>query len=85
MNTLYERLAVTRCINAFRIVIISPDIFKITHKTVHSLHQLLFIELSVTDVICDFGCSVTLFIISLYGTFSFYYCSNFSTKIYQFS
>ena len=31
-----------------------------THKTIHILHQLLFITLSVTNVICDFECFITL-------------------------
>jgi len=33
-----------------------------------------------TDVICDFGCFITLFFISMYCSFSFYYCSIFLLK-----
>ena len=45
------------------------------HETIHIFHQLFFITLSV--IICDFGCFITLFVISMYCTctFSFYYCS----------
>jgi len=32
-----------------------------THKTIHILRQLLFIELLVTDVVCDFGLLVCSF------------------------
>ena len=41
---------------------------------------LFFITLSVTDVICDFGCCISLFVISMYCTFSFCYCSIFLLK-----
>jgi len=36
-----------------------------THKTIHIFHQLFFITLSVADVICDFGCFINLFVISM--------------------
>ena len=42
-----------------------------THEMIHILHQLFFITLSATDFICDFGCFITLFVISMYCTFSF--------------
>jgi len=42
-------------------------------EKMHIFHQLFFITLSVTYVICNFGCFITLFFISMYCTFSFYF------------
>jgi len=39
----------------------------------HLSSTILYYILSITDVICDFGCFITLFVISMYCTFSFYY------------
>ena len=36
------------------------------HETIHIFHHLFFITLSVTDVICDFGCFITLSVISVF-------------------
>ena len=52
----------------------------VTRTKRYVFHQLFFITLSVTDVICDFGCFITFFFISMYCTFSFYYCAIFLLK-----
>jgi len=52
-----------------------------TKRYTSFINQLFFITLSVTDVIGDFGCFITLFVISMYCTFPLYYCSIFSIEI----